>query len=101
MFDTRAVVPAPIENNDLTGGRKMRHVSLDIHLRLFAVRGRRKRHHTKDTRTDAFGQRFDGAALARGVTAFEYDDGSQALGLDPFLEVTQLDLELVQLLFIE
>src|SRR6266850_5147017 len=34
MLHSGAVVPTAIENHDLTGGREMLHVSLQVHLRL-------------------------------------------------------------------
>ena len=78
----------------------MLDVALQEHLRLFAVRRRRQRHHAEDPRADALGDRLDRSALAGGVAPFEHDDDAGSGLLDPILQVAQLDLELVQLLLV-
>ena len=100
IFHASAVVPTAVEYHDLARRREMRHVTLDIHLRLLAVRRRRQRHKSKDARADALGERPDGAALARGVAALEDDDDAQPLLLDPILEMTQPGLKLAQFLLV-
>src|SRR5258708_31636827 len=49
IFHARAVVPAPVENDDFSGRREMRHISLDVHLRFFAIRWGRQRDQTEDS----------------------------------------------------
>ena len=100
IFHARAVVPTAVEDHDLARRREMRHVTLDVHLRLLAVGRRRQRHNPKHARADPLGQRPDGAALARGIAAFEDDDDAQALVLDPLLEMAQLGLELAKFLLV-
>ena len=62
--------------------------------------GAGKRDDAEDPRADAFGDGFDGAALAGAVAAFEDHNDAQALVLDPILELAELDLELAKLLCI-
>ena len=77
----------------------MLHVALHVHLRLLAVGRRRQGDNPKDPRADPLGDRLDGAAFAGGVAAFEDNDDAQALVLHPILELTELYLELAELLF--
>ena len=74
VFDAQAVIPAPVEDHDLAGGREVLHVALDVHLRLLAVGRRGQRHDAEHARADAFGDGLDGAALAGGIAALENDD---------------------------
>src|SRR5262249_32100430 len=100
VFHTGAVVPAAVEDDDLTGRREMSHVALDIHLALLAIGGGGQRHDTEYARTDTLGDRANRAALPRAVTAFKDQDNPCSLGLHPGLKMTQLDLKLVQFLVI-
>jgi len=75
--------------------------TLNVHLCLFAVRRRWQRDDTKDARANPLGQRLDCTSLARSIAPFEYNDNFKALGLDPFLKMTKLDLKLVKLFFID
>src|SRR5262244_1087570 len=93
MLDASAIVPAAVKNDDLASRRKMRYITLDIHLALFSVRGRRQGHDTEDTRTHTFSDRLDGATLAGGVTPLEDNDDPQALIFHPFLEHTEFLLQ--------
>src|SRR6185312_15281654 len=52
IFHAGAVVPAPIEDDDFTGGRKVRDVALYKHLRLFPVGRRRQGHDAENARAD-------------------------------------------------
>ena len=101
VFDAGAVVPAAVEDHDLAGGREVLDVALHVHLRLLAVGRRRQRDDAEDARADPLGDRLDRAALAGGVAALEDDDDAQALGLDPFLQVAELDLQLAKLLLVD
>jgi hypothetical protein len=92
-----AVVPAPIEDDDLAGGRKVGDVALHVHLGLLAVRRRRQRHDPEDPRAHAFGDGLDGAPFAGGVPALEDHDHAQPLGLHPLLQHAQLRLQALQL----
>ena len=81
VLDAGAVVPAAVEDDDLARGGEVLQVALEVDLALFAVRRRRQRDDAKDARTDALGDRADGAALAGGVAAFEAR--SRPAGLSP------------------
>src|SRR5579885_1441597 len=92
-LDARAVVVAPVEDDDLAGRGEMRQIALDVELRLLAVGGRGQRDNAEDPRAAAFRDRPDGAALARCVTALENDDDPLPGGLDPVLEMAELGLK--------
>ena len=66
-----AVVPTAVEDHDFAGGREVLHVTLQVHLRLLAVRRSRQRDEPEDARAHAFGDRLDGAALAGRVASLE------------------------------
>ena len=89
VFDAGAVVPTAVEDHDLARRRKVLHVTLHVHLRLLAVGRRGQRDDAEHARADPLGDGADGAALARGVAAFEDDDDAQPLVLDPLLEIAQ------------
>src|SRR5262249_48391848 len=74
VLDAGAVVPAAIEDHDLTRCWKMLDVALHEHLRFLPIRGSRKCHDSEHARTDAFSKRLDRPALAGGVTPLEDDD---------------------------
>ncbi|MCY1312894.1 hypothetical protein D9M70_633630 [compost metagenome] len=74
----------------------MRHVALEIPLRLFAVGGCRQRDDAHDTRIEPLGDALDDAALAGGVTSLE-DHHHFFLVVDhPVLQLDQLRLQLQQ-----
>ena len=60
-------------------GRKMPHVALHIHLRLFPLGRRGQRDDAEHPRADALGDRLDDAALAGAVAALEDDADLEAL----------------------
>ena len=70
-LDAGAIVPAAVKDHDLAGGRKMAHVALHIHLRLFPIGRRGQRDDAEHARTDALGDRLDHPALAGAVAALE------------------------------
>ena len=49
-LDAGAIVPAPVEDQDLAGSRELRDIALDEDLRFLAVARRRQRHHAEDPR---------------------------------------------------
>ena len=55
---------------------------------------------SEDARAYPLRDRLDDAALAGRVAPFEQQDDARAGFLDPFLEMAELDLQLLQLLFI-
>src|SRR5262249_61004248 len=101
VFHAGAVVPAPIEYHDLFAGRKALDVALHVHLCLLAVGRRGERHDAEHARADPLGEGLDGAALARGVTAFKNDDHALLALLEPGLQFAQLFLQLEHLLFVD
>src|SRR6516162_10139403 len=82
-FDAGAVVPAPIKDHDLPGGRKVWQITLKVDLRFLSIRRRRKRYHTKNAWADPFGDRFYRAALPGTVAALENHDNTQSLVFHP------------------
>src|SRR5262249_25419485 len=96
-LDAGTVVPGAVEDHDLAGRRKMRHVALQVHLRLLAVGRRRQRDDAEHPRTDALGDGLDRAALAGAIAPLEHDAALEALVLDPLLELDELGVELAQL----
>ena len=70
-LDAGAVVPAAVEQDDLAGRRKVRHVALEVPLGPLALGRRRQRHHAADARVEALGDPLDGAALAGRVATLE------------------------------
>ena len=99
-FDAGAVVPAAIEDDDFTAGRKIRNVALHEHLRLLPVRRSRKRDNSVDAWAHPLGDRLDRPALAGRIAAFEDDDDPQTFRLNPLLDIAELGLELPQLLLV-
>ncbi len=75
----------------------MRHVALEVPLRLLALGGRAERHDAADARIERLGDALDGSALARGVAAFKENHYAQTFVADPFLQLDQLDLQAAKL----
>jgi hypothetical protein len=70
----------------------MRHVALEIPLRLLEVGGLFQRHHPRTARVEVFHEPLDAAALSGGVAALEHDDVPGTRALAPVLQLEQLDL---------
>src|SRR6516225_6333778 len=100
IFDACPVVPTSVEDDDFARGGIVRNVALNIHLAFFTIAWRWQSNNAENARTDTLCDRFDCSALAGRVTAFKYDDDFRPFGLHPILQPTQLDLKLVQMLFI-
>src|SRR5580693_8825633 len=100
VFDARPVVPAAVENDDLTSGGKMRNITLNIHLAFFAVARRRQGDNSKNARADPFADGLDCPAFASRVSPLKYDNDSCSFGLHPILKPAKLDLKLAQMLLI-
>jgi hypothetical protein len=92
-FHARAIVPAAVEQHDLTCGRQMADIALEIPLRLFAAIGRGQGGHAADTRIEPLGDALDRAALAGGIAPLEQDDNLEALALHPVLKADQFILQ--------
>src|SRR5262245_8269320 len=93
IFDAGAVIPTAIEDHDLACGRKMRHVTLHIHLSAFAVGRCGKSHDSKHARTDPLGDCLDRPSLAGAITALEYHDDTQSFSFHPVLKQAKLCLQ--------
>ncbi len=97
-FDARAVVPAAVEQHDLTRCRQVRRIALEVPLRALAVVRRGQGGHAAHARVEPLRDALDHATLAGGVAAFEQDDHLVPGVHDPVLQLDQLALEAEQLL---
>ena len=97
LFHHAAVVPAAVEQGDLAGRRQVRHVALEVPLRLFPVRGRGQGDHAADARVEPLGDALDHAALAGGVATLEDHHDLLLFVLHPVLQLDQLALHAEQL----
>ena len=96
-LDTGPVVPAAVEDDDLTGSREVGEVALDVHLRALPIGRRRQGDDPEDAGADPFGDGLDGAALAGAVTALEDDADLGAGRLDPLLHGHELFVQTAHL----
>src|SRR5690606_31254124 len=92
-FDTGAVVPASIEQDELAGAWQLPRIALEIPLAGFTVirflQGNRAHMAVVERAFD----RLDHAALAGRIAAFEDDHHALAGGDDPVLQFEQLQLQ--------
>jgi hypothetical protein len=58
-FEQSAVVPTPIENDDLSRSGKMHEISLDLDLKSFKFRRSGEGGHSKHPRADPLGDMLD------------------------------------------
>src|ERR1044071_9119435 len=100
MFYAGAVVPAAVEDDELTGCREVFDVTLEEQLAFLPLGRRGQGNDPEYAGTDPFRNRPNGAAFAGRVAPFEGDNDPQALLLDPLLQMAKLDLKLAQLGFI-
>ena len=100
VFHSSAVVPASVEDDNFPGGGKVPHVTLHVHLALFAVGWSGQRHETENARADPFRDRTNGSAFPSGVPTFKYDNDAQTLVLNPILKLAELFLKPAELLLI-
>ena len=100
-LDVRAVVPAAIEEHDLAARGQQRHVPLEVPLGLLAFGRLRERFGAHDARARSFADPFDHATLAGRSSAFEDDQDTESLALDPVLELDQLLLHLAESRLVE
>ena len=98
--DAGAIVPAAVEDHDLSACGQVREVSLEIHLRLLTLSRRGKGHHPEYARADPGGDGFDGSAFASSVPALKDDADFLPLVPDPLLKLDQFHMQLAQMLFI-
>ena len=99
-LDAGPVVPAAVEDDDLARGREMRHVALDVHLRLLALGRSGQGHDPEHPRAHPLGDPLDRAALAGRVPALENDADLRAGGLHPLLHGDKLAVQDAHLLLV-
>ena len=93
LLDTRPVVPGPVEQDDLTPRRQVRHIALVVPLPALPLGGCRQRGYPRDAGAQIFGDAFDGPTLARSIATFE-DDHDPGPGFPgPFLQSHEFRLK--------
>ncbi len=99
-FDTSAVVPAAIEQDEFAGAGKVFGVALEIPLAAFAITRfwQRDRAHVAVVERTFDG--FDHAALTGRIAAFKDNDDALAGGDDPMLQIDQLALQIFKGFFV-
>ena len=80
-----AVVPAAVKDHDLAGGRKVREVPLDVHLRPLTLGRGGQGNDPEHARAHPLGDPLDRAPLPGGVPALEHDADLGPRRLDPLL----------------
>ena len=96
-LDACAVVPGPVEENDLARRGQVIDVPLEVPLRALAFGRDRQGDDPGDPGVEELRDPFDRAALARGVTALEDDDDTLPGRLHPLLDGDELLLQALQL----
>src|ERR1700739_2993654 len=91
-LDPGPVVPAAIEDHDLSSRGKMRDVALRVHLRLLPFGRCGKRDDPEDARGYPLCHRLDRAALAGAVASLKENADLQTLVDHPLLELDELDM---------
>ena len=99
-LDTGAIVPTAVEEHDLSSGGQVGHVTLEVPLCFFALRGCGEGHHPAHAGVQTLGDSLDGATFAGGIASLEEGHDSQSPVAHPFLEFHQLHLKTAQLLVI-
>jgi hypothetical protein len=92
-FHPGAGIPGPIEQHNLAGGGQVGEVALEVPLGALALARLLQRHHPGPAWVQVLGEPLDRAPLAGGVAALEHDNQPLAGGLEPVLELQQLDLQ--------
>ena len=88
----RAVIPAPVEDDDFTSGGQLFNVALGMELRLLPLGWRGEGDHAKDARADTLHDALDHPAFTGSVSSFENDYNAGVGRFDPVLELDQLNL---------
>jgi hypothetical protein len=100
-LDAGAVVPAAIEQHDLSAGRQVRHVALEVPLGAFALARSGQSSDTAYPRIEALRDSLDDPALPRRVAPLEDDHDLALIVLNPILQLHQLALQAKQLLEVD
>ena len=96
-FDPGAVVPRPVEQHDLAGGRQVGDVALEVPLRPLPLGRRGQGDDAGDAGVQVLRDALDRPALAGRVAALEDDDDALPRRAHPLLELDELALEPQQL----
>jgi hypothetical protein len=96
-LDACSVVPAPVEDHDLTGRREVLDVALDVHLRSLAFAGGGQSDDAEHTGAHALGDPLDRASLAGRVPTLEHDADLGPGRPDPLLHRDELAVEAAHL----
>src|SRR5580698_6949771 len=92
-FDAGSVIPAAIEDYDLTAGGKTDDIALHEHLGLFAVRWSRQRRYPEHAWAHPFGHGSDRPALTCSIAPLKDNNRTKSLVFDPLLKFAKLCLE--------
>ena len=93
VFDPGAVVPAAVEDHDLSRRRENADVALEKHW-VFSRSEGAGRATVRKTRGLVRAVSPDRSALAGGIASFEHDNDPRPLARYPCLQTAKLDLEL-------
>src|SRR6187551_3160190 len=97
LFDTRPVVPGPVEQDDLTPRRQLRYIALVVPLPALPVGGCRQRGYPRNARAQIFRDALDRPTLAGSVTTFENDHDPGPGFPGPFLKPHKFRLKAEEL----
>src|SRR6516164_7695041 len=97
-FNAGTIVPAPVEENDLTGRGQLRYVSLKIPLSTLPFGGRGEGDDAADAGVQRICNALDDATLARCIPPLEDDAHFETVVPHIFLQLNQLDLEVYEFL---
>ena len=93
MLHPGAVVPAAVQQHDLASGRKVRHITLEVPLRAFAVGWLGQGNGTAHARVERAGDGGDDTPLARRVAAFDDHQEPLTRVLQPARHIVELHLQ--------
>ena len=93
VLDARPVIPAPVEDHDLAGSRKMRNETLHVHLRLLTLGWRRQSENLEYARAHSLRYGFDDATFSGRVPSLEYHHDPRSGVFDPTLQLHQLGVK--------
>ena len=91
-FDSRAVVPTAIKEDEFTCCGQVGDIALKVPVRRFSLGGLWQCNNAADAGVQHLSDAFDRASFAGRIAAFKNDHNSQPFMLDPFLQLDQFDL---------
>src|SRR5262249_27180872 len=95
-LDSGTIVPAAVEDHDLSAGRQVGQIALNVHLGFFAIGWGGEGDHPEYPWTYPLRDRLDDAALARTLSTFKDDADLLSPVPDPFFKINQLAVHLSQ-----